>query len=74
MRLPPTALTFPPGHRIRISVSGTNWPRFERNAHTGADHFVKAEAVPATATLHHGADARSFLELPVRTELDNTES
>jgi predicted acyl esterase len=64
--LPPTALTFLPGHRIRISVSGTNWPRFERNAHTGADHYDQAEAVPATTTLHHGGDARSFLELNVR--------
>jgi putative CocE/NonD family hydrolase len=68
VRLPPTAITFLPGHRIRISVSGTNWPRFERNPHTGADHYDRREAVPATTTLHHGGDARSFLELPVRGE------
>ncbi len=64
VRLPPAAVTFLPGHRIRILLAGTNWPRYERNPHTGADHHDPADAVPARTVIHHGGDARSFLSLP----------
>ena len=63
--LPPVAQTFLPGHRIRISVAGSNWPRFERNPHTGADHFEDGEAFPAGITLRFGAGAPARLVLPV---------
>ena len=65
--LPPLAWTFCAGHRIRLVISGSNHPRFERNSHTGADRFDEVAAVPAEITLHAGGDADARLVLPVRT-------
>ncbi len=64
--LPPLAQTFLPGHRIRISVAGSNWPRYERNAHTGADHFDGGEAFPAQITLRFGTGSPARLVLPIK--------
>jgi hypothetical protein len=65
VRLPPVGHTFLPGHRVRLSVAGSNWPRFERNSHTGAGRFDPREFFCAEIGLRHGGDARSFLRLPV---------
>jgi putative CocE/NonD family hydrolase len=64
--LPPVARTFLPGHRIRISVSGSNWPRFERNGHNGLDHFDEKDAMPATTTLRFGEGKKNEVVLPVK--------
>lgn len=64
--LPPLAQTFLPGHRIRISVAGSNWPRYERNSHTDADHFEEDHAFPAEITLRFGEGSPARLVLPVR--------
>lgn len=63
--LPPTAITLPPGHRLRLSLCGSNWPRFERNPQTGEDHYAAAEAVAARCTLYHDAARPTTLTLPV---------
>jgi putative CocE/NonD family hydrolase len=63
--LPPIGLTFVPGHRLRISVAGSNAPRFELNPHTGADHFDADAAVAVTCTLFHGGTQPSTLVVPV---------
>jgi putative CocE/NonD family hydrolase len=63
--LPPVAITFPPGHRLRVSICGSNSPRFELNAHTGADRFSAADAVPVECTIYHDADRPATLALPV---------
>jgi len=67
VRLPPVAQTFLPGHRIRISVAGSNWPRYERNGHNGLDHFDAGDAVSAEAELLHGGEAIARLAMPVHT-------
>jgi putative CocE/NonD family hydrolase len=46
--LPPTSNLFAQGHRIRLDVSSSNFPRLERNPNTGEPigrhtHMVKAE-------------------------------
>src|SRR5262249_60159398 len=35
LRLPPTSNVFAAGHRIRLDVSSSNFPRLERNPNTG---------------------------------------
>jgi predicted acyl esterase len=65
LRLPPIGLTIPPGHRLRISIAGSNSPRFELNPHTGADHFDAGTAVAATCTVFHGGKQPSTLVVPV---------
>jgi uncharacterized protein len=61
-----TALVFNAGHRIRITVSGTNAPRFEVNPNHGGDLDDPTLAgVPARPRLRFGPDHPSRLELPI---------
>jgi len=60
-----TALVFNAGHRIRISVSGSNWPRFEVNPNDGLDLNLQTPGQVAHPRLLFGADQPSRLELPV---------
>jgi hypothetical protein len=60
-----TALVFNAGHRIRISVSGSNWPRFEVNPNDGLDLNFQTPGQVARLRLLFGGDRPSRLELPV---------
>jgi len=60
-----TALVFNAGHSIRISVSGSNWPRFEVNPNDGLDLNLQTPGQVAQPRLLFGADHPSLLELPV---------
>ncbi len=60
-----TALIFNAGHRIRISVSGSNWPRFEVNPNDGLDLNLQTPGQVARPLMLFGADHPSRLELPV---------
>jgi uncharacterized protein len=61
-----TANVFGPGHRIRLEIAGSNWPRFGRNSHTGGVIYDEpAEACrPATIRVLHDANHPSRLVLP----------
>jgi predicted acyl esterase len=63
--LPPTAVTIADGHRLRVSISGSNSPRFEVNANTGADRFDATKAVPATCVVYHDAARPTRLAVPL---------
>jgi putative CocE/NonD family hydrolase len=63
--LPPTSMVFKQGHRIRLEIASSNFPRFDRNLNTGADLRTSTTAVVARQTVHHSAAAPSRLVLPV---------
>jgi putative CocE/NonD family hydrolase len=60
-----TANVFKAGHRIRLEVSSSNFPRFDRNPNTGHDLFADAETRPALQSVMHQRGAASHLVLPV---------
>lgn len=60
-----TANLFKAGHRIRLEVSSSNFPRFDRNPNTGHDLFADAETQPAMQTVRHDREFASYLTLPV---------
>lgn len=60
-----TSNAFAAGHRIRIEVSSSNFPRFGRNLNTGGNNFDEAAGVVATNTIHHSAQHPSRITLPV---------
>ena len=60
--LPPTAQAFLAGHRIRLIVSSSNYPRFGLNSNMGPDETEGVSAV-ATNHVHHDPDHRSVLVL-----------
>ena len=60
-----TANVFKAGHRIRLEVSSSNFPRFDRNPNTGHDLFSDGEVRSALQTVFHQRGYASYLALPV---------
>lgn len=60
-----TSNVFLPGHRIRVEVSSSNFPRFDRNPNTGHPFGADATLQKATQTICHDADRPSHIILPV---------
>jgi len=60
-----TSNVFLKGHRIRVEVSSSNFPRFDRNLNTGKDSATDATILKATNTVYHDAAHPSALLLPV---------
>ena len=48
-----TSNFFPAGHRLRIEVSSSNFPRFDRNLNTGGNNYDEASGVVAHNAIHH---------------------
>ena len=60
-----TSNVFPAGSRIRLEVSSSNFPRFDRNPSTGEAPASATRFVPAHQYVHHSAAHPSRLILPV---------
>ena len=60
-----TSNYFQAGHRIRVEVSSSNFPRFARNLNTGGNNYDEAEGVVARNSVHHSAEHPSQIRLPV---------
>ncbi|MBK9169208.1 MAG: CocE/NonD family hydrolase [Bryobacterales bacterium] len=60
-----TAHVFLPGHRIRVDVTSSNFPQFDRNLNTGEDLGVAVKPRIAKQTVYHSAQRPSHIVLPV---------
>lgn len=62
-----TSNVFLPGHRIRLDISSSNFPRYDRNTNTGGVIAQETEdqMIPAINRIHHGPDHPSRLVLPI---------
>jgi len=60
-----TSNVFLPGHRIRVEISSSNFPRFDRNPNTGHEFGADAELQKATQTVYHDAQRPSHILLPL---------
>jgi putative CocE/NonD family hydrolase len=60
-----TSNVFLKGHRIRVEISSSNFPRFDRNLNTGKSAATESSFVKATNTVYHDAAHPSALLLPV---------
>jgi len=61
-----TSNYFAPGHRIRIEISSSNFPRFDRNLNTGGNNYDEASGVVATTKIYHNAQYPSLIRLPIK--------
>jgi len=61
----PTSIVFRRGHRIRLEVAGSNFPRYDRNPNTGEPTPTATRFAKATNRVHHGGLAPSRLTLSV---------
>jgi putative CocE/NonD family hydrolase len=60
-----TSNAFRPGHRIRIEVSSSNFPHFERNLNTGGNNFDEKQGVLAHNVIYHSPTYPSMVVLPL---------
>jgi uncharacterized protein len=60
-----TSNVFKKGHMLRLELSSSNFPRFDRNLNTGEDNARGTRFVSATNTVLHDAEHPSALTLPV---------
>ena len=65
-QLYPTSNVFKRGHRIRLDVSSSNWPRFDVNPNTGGPLGLERGYELARQTVYHDADCPSHVVLPLQ--------
>ena len=61
----PTSNLFRRGHRIRLDVSSSDFPNFDRNHNTGGDDYSESTLVTARQTIYHDRERPSRVVLPV---------
>ena len=61
----PTANVFRPGHRIRLDISSSNFPRYDVNHNTGDSPGGRERRV-ATNTVYHDRERPTGVDLPVQ--------
>jgi uncharacterized protein len=60
-----TSNYFEAGHRLRIEVSSSNFPRFDRNLNTGGNNYDETKAVVAHNAVHHSKQYPSQIAVTV---------
>jgi hypothetical protein len=60
-----TSIAFQKGHRIRVHVTSSHFPQFDRNPNTGATFGTSADIKVARQTVYHDAERPSHILLPV---------
>jgi putative CocE/NonD family hydrolase len=60
-----TANTFLPGHRIRVEVTSSSFPKYGRNLNTGGRNEFEAKGVVATNQVKHTGAQASYIVLPI---------
>lgn len=65
LNLNATSNYFRPGHRIRLEISSSNFPRFDRNLNTGGNNFDETSWRVARNTVYHSGENVSYILLPI---------
>lgn len=60
-----TSNYFEKGHRIRVEISSSNFPRFARNLNTGGNNYDEKEGIVAHNQVHHSKSYPSQIRLPI---------
>ena len=60
-----TCQLFGKGHRLRLEVLSSAFPKFDRNLNTGGPLFDEARSVVADQTIYHSRDALSYVLIPI---------
>ena len=60
-----TSNYFKAGHKLRVAISSSNFPRFDRNLNTGGNNYDEAKGVIAHNAVHHDAEHPSQISITV---------
>ena len=61
----PTSMVFLKEHRIRLEVSSSNYPRFDRNPNTEGAIATETQPIAAKQTIYHSPETPARLILPI---------
>ena len=64
----PTSNLFKAGHRIRLEISSSNFPHYDRNPNTGRRFGMDSELAVADQTIYHDSAHPSKVVLPVMSQ------
>lgn len=64
IRMDPTSNAFLPGHRIRLDITSSDFPNYDRNHNTAANQNADATLVVANQTIYHGGEETTRIILP----------
>jgi putative CocE/NonD family hydrolase len=67
-----TSNYFDAGHQLRIEVSSSNFPRFDRNLNTGGNNYDEAKGVIAHNAVHHSKQYPSQVTVTVVNHANRT--
>lgn len=62
---PNIAYTFLTGHSIRIDISSSNYPKYDKNLNNGLTMYIAGDTLTATNKIFHETGYASYLNLPV---------
>ena len=65
LELLPTSNVFKKGHRIRVHLTSSNFPLWDRNPNTGNEQGLDAEIRPADQTIYHDSRNPTHILLPI---------
>lgn len=71
IQLPATCITLKSGHKLRLIITSSNYPRFNRNMNNGNDMYPGgstdslSDALDAVNTVHMDSSGSSYVELPL---------
>lgn len=60
-----TSIRFGKGHRIRVEITSSNFPKFVRNLNGGGNAATESTAINADNEVHHDAGNIIYIDLPV---------
>ena len=66
----PTSNLFRAGHRIRVDISSSNFPRFDVNPNTGGPLGQDRSSVAAVQSIYHDSERPSCIVLPIQPPTD----
>ena len=64
IRMRPTSNAFLPGHRIRLDITSSDFPNYDRNHNTAVNQNADATLVIANQTVYHGGEQATRIILP----------
>jgi hypothetical protein len=65
IRFRPTSNKFKAGHRMRLDITSSDFPNYERNTNTAGGANIDATLMVAHQTIYHGENNASELILPM---------
>ena len=68
IELLPTSNVFCKGHRIRLHITSSNFPLWDRNPNTGAPQGRDRQVQTAVQTIHHDEVRPSHILLPFKVQ------